>query len=403
MRVLYIECNMGAAGDMLMSALLELLPEKDSFIDRMNSLGLESVHLNAETVSKCGITGTRITVSIHGETEDAHDGSAHHHSHTAMCEIESILAGLEISEKVKQQALEIYRNIAKAESHVHGCPVNEIHFHELGNMDAIADVVGVCLLMEELSPDKVIVSPINVGSGTVRCSHGLMPVPAPATAYLLQNVPIYGGNIKGELCTPTGAALLVYFADKFGSMPDMAVQRIGYGMGKKDFEAANCVRIFMGDVCTSENGPNERVVELSCNIDDMTAEALSYASQKIMEAGAKDVFSLPIMMKKGRLGTMITCICSEDETDHFAAIMMKYTTTFGIRKNILDRYALERNIETYDTPLGKVRVKTGEGYGVKKSKLEYEDVASMAEKYGLSIQETERRIWSHLTNKRDEA
>ncbi|AIZ56674.1 hypothetical protein Mpt1_c07920 [Candidatus Methanoplasma termitum] len=402
MKILYIECNMGAAGDMLMSALLELLPEKDAFIDRMNSLGLEGVHLDVRSVSKCGINGTHISVFVHGRTEETDDGPAHHHhSHTTMRDIEDILVGLPISKKVKQQALEIYSSIAEAESKVHGCPVNKIHFHEVGNMDAVADIVGVCLLMEELSPDRVIVSSINVGSGTVRCSHGVMPVPAPATAHLLRNIPIYGGNINGELCTPTGAALLAHFADEFGPMPKMTVRKIGCGMGKKDFETANCLRIFMGDAGNSENGPNERVAELSCNIDDMTAEALSYAVQKITEAGAKDVFSTPIMMKKGRLGTMISCICSEDEAEHFAALMLRHTNTFGVRKSVLDRYVLERNIKTYSTPLGDVRVKTGEGYGVKRSKLEYEDVASIADKHGLSIQETERRIWLHLNDKRD--
>jgi uncharacterized protein (TIGR00299 family) protein len=256
------------------------------------------------------------------------------------------------------------------------------------------------MLMEEIAPDQVIASPVNVGSGTVRCAHGTMPVPAPATSYLLQNIPIYAGNVKGELCTPTGAALLAHFAGAFGDMPEMLVQKIGYGMGSKDFETANCVRIFMGE-SRSENVPNEKVAELCCNVDDMTAEALGFACQAIMAAGAKDVFTTSVLMKKSRSGTLITCICGEEEADRFASLMLKYTTTFGVRKAILDRYVLGREIKSYQTPLGQVRVKIGEGYGVTKAKLEYEDVAVIAEKHNLSTQEAERMIWAYLDNKKE--
>jgi uncharacterized protein (TIGR00299 family) protein len=391
---------MGAAGDMLMGALLELLPEKNAFLTKMNSLGLENIHVNAKTVCKCGISGTHITVTVGNCTEDSDaeiSEHAHEHSHTKMHDIESILNGLRVSESIRKNALEIYRRLAQAESHVHGCPVEDIHFHEVGKMDAIADILGVCILVEELAPDRVIVSPINVGSGSVRCSHGIMPVPAPATAHLLHNIPMYSGSIKGELCTPTGAVLLAHFADSFGSMPEMLVRKVGYGIGKKDFETANCVRVFFGED-VSENVPNETVAELCCNVDDMTAEALGFACQEIMSAGAKDVFTTPVLMKKGRSGTLITCICSEKESDRFASLMLKHTTTFGVRKAILSRYVLERNITTYPMPLGQVRVKTGEGYGVKKMKLEYEDVAAIAEKHGISIKEAERIIWAHLNN-----
>jgi uncharacterized protein (TIGR00299 family) protein len=275
-----------------------------------------------------------------------------------------------------------------------------VHFHEVGNMDAIADITGVCLLMEELSPEKIIVSPVHAGGGFVRCAHGVLPVPAPATARILTGVPFYGGKIKGELCTPTGAAILKYFADDFGSMPEMRVMKIGYGMGKKDFEAANCVRVFMGETGVYEGGANGYAAELSCNVDDMTGEALGFACHTLMEAGALDVFTAASDMKKDRPGVLLTCVCDEDKADLFASLILKHTTTFGVRKTTLKRYMLERELEKKQTPFGEVRLKTGKGFGVIKSKLEYEDIAALAKRHDCSFTEMQRRIWNNLKRKK---
>jgi uncharacterized protein (TIGR00299 family) protein len=442
MKTLYIECNMGAAGDMLMAALLELLPDKGAFLDKINNLGISGVRVSAEPSVKCGITGTHVSVSI-GDTEETsidvditehthehshdhqhshdhdhehhhhphehkhdhehhhpheHDHDHEHHQHRGLSDIEAVLSDLNVSQNVKKDALAIYRLIAEAESHVHGVPVSQIHFHEVGNLDAVVDITGVCLLMEELAPDKVTVSPVHVGSGFVRCAHGVLPVPAPATAHILTGVPFYGGRIKGELCTPTGAAILKYFADDFGSMPEMRVSKTGYGMGKKDFEAANCVRVFIGETGAHEGGPNGYAAELHCNVDDMTGEALGFACHTLLEAGARDVFTTAADMKKDRPGVLLTCVCDAEKADMFASLMLKHTTTFGVRKTVLTRYMLERKIETKQTPLGEVRLKTGKGYGVIKSKLEYEDVAALAKKHGCSIGEMEKRIWNSLKN-----
>jgi uncharacterized protein (TIGR00299 family) protein len=257
---------MGAAGDMLTAALLELLPDQDAFLDEMNSLGIPCVHVKKESSIKCGIHGTHLRVTVDGEEEESPDlhahqhGNAHKHEHqqmfvsgnehyhqSSMNEIDHIIENLNLPHKVQENILAIYKMIAEAESTVHNIPVTEIHLHEVGTMDAIADITAVCLLMDKIAPRKVVVSPIHVGSGYVRCSHGILPVPAPATAFILRDIPIYSRGIKGELCTPTGAALLKQFATEFGSMPVMKVQAIGYGMGKKDFEAANCVRAFLGE------------------------------------------------------------------------------------------------------------------------------------------------------------
>ena len=331
MKTLYLECKMGAAGDMLMAALSELV-DADAFVEKMNSLGIPGVKVERETAQTCGITGTHMKVTVNGEEETAEDVSfggehhhhdhehehvhehhhdhehhhhedghehphdhehehhhdhehghdhGHHHHHTSMADIRHILSHLDIPEKVRADAAAVYESIAEAESHAHNCPVEEIHFHEVGNMDAVADIVGVCLLMDRIGPDEVLASPVHVGSGFVRCAHGVLPVPAPATAYLLQGIPSWSGEIEGELCTPTGAALLRHFVRKFVPMPVMATEKVGYGVGQKVFPAANCVRAFLGE--TEDRG--DRVAELNCNIDDMTGEGLGFAMEALLEAG----------------------------------------------------------------------------------------------------------------------
>lgn len=381
MRTLYIDCGMGAAGDMLAAALLELLPDRQAFIHRMNTLGIPGVTVSAEKCVKCGITGTHFRVNIHGE-EEGEDSCPHHH-HGTMQEIRSIVEGLPVPAMVKLDVLAVYNLIAEAESHAHGVPVSHVHFHEVGAMDAIADITAVCLMMRELKPDQVITSPIHVGSGSVRCAHGILPVPAPATAHILRQIPIYGGSIKGELCTPTGAALLKYFSTEFGDMPVMKVQSIGYGMGKKDFERANCLRVLLGDT----QDQTDSILELSCNIDDMTAEAIGFALERFMEQGALDAFTTPIGMKKSRPGTMIIILCREQDQEKFVHLMFKHTSTLGIRTNVCRRYTLNRRIETVDTPQGPVRRKISSGYGAEHVKYEYEDLAKIAKALDISISE----------------
>ena len=391
MRTIYRDCGMGAAGDMLMAALLELCPEKkEEFLGKMNGLGLPGVKVEAEPAVKCGITGTHMNVTVFGEEEesedvhdhghahthsheacesaaadglhshvhshdghdhhhedhdahshdhhhgehvhshDGHDHSHHHHHHSTMAGIASIIDGLDIPDPVKEDMKAVYALIAEAESHAHGMPVDQIHFHEVGTMDAVADIAGVCLLFHELGADQIIASPVHVGSGHVHCAHGILPVPAPATAHILQGIPVYSTQVQGELCTPTGAALLKHFVKEFREMPVMTTSKIGYGMGKKDFERANCVRAFLGD--TAETG--DEIAELSCNLDDMTAEAVGFAEEALFEAGALEVYTVPVGMKKSRPGV----------------------------------------------------------HGVARAKLEYEDLAAIAKKTGRPLEEIRKEI-----------
>ena len=381
---------------MLTAALLEIVPDKDKCVRELNAIGIPGVRFEAAPSVKCGITGTHVSVKIDGVLEadllsDAehhyeHDHSHEHehgHHHASMADIEAIVNGLNIENTVKDDVLAVYRLIADAESRAHGMPVTEIHFHEVGTMDAIADITAVCYLVRAIAPDRIVVSPIHVGSGHVHCAHGILPVPAPATAYILRGVPIFGGRIRGELCTPTGAALLKHFANEFGDMPVMTISAIGYGMGSKDFEEANCVRVMLGE---TGRGTDE-IVELNCNIDDMTGEELGYAFEKLLTAGARDVFSTPITMKKNRPGILLSVLCSPSDKDSLIRAIFKYTTTIGIREKLLRRYVLDRSEDIELAEGVYVRRKEVSGYGVSRSKYEFDDLRKIADAKGISLRE----------------
>ena len=394
MKTLYIECKMGAAGDMLTAALLELVDDKNEALKELNKIGIPGVAYTASSAEKCDITGTHVTLTINGVEEEIehshHDGDHehHHHSHNSLADISHIIEHLAVNDSVKSHAIAIYTSIAEAESAVHGEPVSEIHFHEVGTMDAIADVIAVCYLIEKLQVENIIVSPINVGSGTVKCAHGILPVPAPATAILLRGLPTYSGTVESELCTPTGAAILAHFGSEFKSMPTMVTEKIGYGMGKKDFPVANCVRIFLGETI----GSTDEIIELNCNIDDMTGEDLGYALDAIYEAGAREAFFTPVQMKKNRPGILITVITASSEKDAVVRAIFANTTTIGIREKNCGRFILDRKIETIETPLGPVRVKKSSGYGVEKCKIEFDDLSKIAKEKGLSLTEVRKAI-----------
>ena len=420
MKILYIECNMGAAGDMLMAALYELLEDKQAFLDAMNALGLPGVRVEAQAAATCGIAGTHMAVTVHGQEEteasvpaeaphphvhshgEAHDhdhghdhghdhdhdhphdhGAGHHHHHATPGHIGELLDGLPLPEEVRRRARRVYDAIAQAEAKAHGCPVGDVHFHEVGALDAVADVAGVCYALYLLAPERIVVSPIHVGSGTVRCAHGVMPVPAPATANLLSGVPIYGGAVQGELCTPTGAALLTSFADGYGPMPVMVTKAVGVGIGTKQFQQANCVRAFLGETPEEANG---EILELVCNVDDMTPEALSFAASRLLEAGALDVYTIPGTMKKGRPGHVLTVLCAPEQEGELARRILAETTTNGLRVRRCGKYFLEPGAGMVQTQWGPVKLKLAQGYGVTHVKPEFEDAAELARKHGVPYQ-----------------
>lgn len=449
MKLLYLDCGMGAAGDMLGAALAELLPDntRDAFASELNAAGIPGVHVSLDPSVKCGITGTHLTVTVNGTEEKegghshSHDHSHHDHqhdhshdhshshdhhhdhshehshsrdhhhdhSHRSLHDIHHIIDDLKLPEAVRTDILAVYRLIAEAESKAHDKPVSEIHFHEVGTMDAIADIASVCLLLHKLAPDQIIASPIHVGSGQVKCAHGILPVPAPATAYILKDIPIYSGSIQGELCTPTGAALLKHFVTRFDQMPLMTPASTGYGMGTKDFPAANCMRAILGE-SFAENQP-ETICELSCNVDDMTGEDIAFAIETFLQNGALDAFTVPCTMKKGRPGVLVTVLCKDPDQKQMTRLILQHTTTLGVRSAIKKRWILSRtesetvipndvlaNVTVPDKPAGSkaqelkttgndctIRSKTSTGFGITRNKYEHDDLEKIARTYGLTL------------------
>jgi len=275
--------------------------------------------------------------------------------------------------------------LGEAEAAVHSVPLDSIHLHEVGSLDAVTDIVGCCLLVNMLGVTDITASPIHVGYGSVRCEHGVLPVPAPATAEILKGIPMYGGQIMGELCTPTGAALLKHFSARFGEMPTMNVVKIGYGMGAKDFEAANCLRAFLCEDAAPDDISSDVVYEISCNLDDMTPEAIGAAFEILLENGALDVYTMPLMMKKSRPAIMLSCLCAEEKRDKMARLMLEHTSTLGVRISTCRRDILSRTIGTARTEYGDIRVKVAYGFGATKHKPEYDDVLAAAKQHGVPL------------------
>lgn len=389
MKIIYLDCSMGAAGDMLSSALYELVDNKKAFLDKVNSIGIPNTVVAAEKAVKCGIAGTHLTVKVNGAEEGKSSASFCSSSHRSLADIENIVNAFNTTERIKNDIISVYKIIAFAESKVHNADAGEIHFHELGAFDALADITMFSVLTDMLGADKIMASAVNTGSGRIRCAHGILPVPAPAAAEILKGIPVYSNEIKAELCTPTGAAILKYFVKDFNNMPEMIVDKIGYGMGTKDFEEANCIRAFYG---SCKEGGIDRVFVLQCNIDDMTAEDIAFAAEIFIDEGALDVYSTPVVMKKGRPAIMLSAICRADDKDKFVKLIFKHTSTLGIRESLNSRYVLSRANEAVLTPYGRVRLKKSFGYGVQKEKYEYDDISKIAKENGLSLNDVKSLI-----------
>ena len=496
-KILYIDCGMGAAGDMLTASLLEAAFAADEssaqpgsrvdrkrveeFVKKFHEAGIPGVEMQIVDAEKNGITGTHVKILVHGieegtpeemqawehdhhhhhhddedehvhghhghyhhhDDEDEHVHGHHHHHHDdedhehghhhhdhehdhahghhhahvhrSMQDIEAIVAGLQVPEEVKADVRSVYKAIAEVEGKVHGKPAGEVHFHEVGTLDAVADITAVCMLIREIDPDEIVASPIATGYGTVRCAHGVLPVPAPATALLLKDIPSYAGRVNGELCTPTGAALVGHFADRFGQMPVMRTKAIGYGIGTKDFEEANCLRVFLGEEAENAGPRSEArdmadpglhgeaaehgicngtatgdltpktVTELSCNVDDMTGEEIGFASERLFAEGALDVYVVPIYMKKNRPGMLIRVMCRTEDREKMVKAIFRYTSTIGIRESVMNRYVLHRTTEEIRTDDLTITKKNVEGYGTARSKYEYEDLAELARQKKCSL------------------
>lgn len=385
MKILYLECNAGVSGDMLMGALADVIGREEA-LQALNSIGIDGVSIEAVRGEKSHIGGTKTSVLIHGKEEAEHHSP--HHEHRKISEVIAVIDGLRVSEKVKEHARAIYTEIAEAESKVHGEDVGMVHFHEVGMLDAIADVVGNCLLIEKIGPDMIFSSPLRTGFGTVDCAHGKLPIPAPATALILRGIPSYAGDLEGEFTTPTGAAIVKHFAKEYGQRPRMSIDAVGVGIGYHECEIPNILRAFVGE---AEDRLFE-IYELNCNIDDMTPEDLGPMIDKLLDEGALDATISPMVMKKGRPGYRLTCLCRQGDKEKLAKLILADTSTIGLRIWKAERFEMIPHTEVCHTEYGDIRVKVSEGYGMVKWKSEHDDLVKAAEKHGVSIREVREAV-----------
>ena len=378
MKIAYFDCFSGAAGDMIVAALLDAGASFEELQKHLAGLSVPGFTLKAEKVRKQGFAATKFDVII-----DPDAPKPHRHLH----HIEKILMESQLAEPVKERAIAIFRRLGKAEAKAHGTSIEEVHFHEVGAIDAIVDVTASVICLDLLGVDEVRCSPLVVGSGTVRCEHGLMPVPAPGTAALIEGVPLSPTEEAGELLTPTGAAILTTLGKQFGPLPAMTIQASGSGAGTRDGKTRpNLLRVFLGTA--DAVGETDEVVVLEANLDDATGQVIAQAVERLFEAGALDAFCTPITMKKGRPAVMVTVLADPASADKLEKVLFEETPTFGVRRHPARRRKLHREWQSVETPFGQVRVKTGKlGERIVSAAPEYEDCRHAAHIAGVPVRE----------------
>ena len=389
MKTLYLDCFSGISGDMTLGALIDCGADQKELIRQLSLLPCaDEFALDVQKSARFGITGTDVSVRL---TECEHEGHHHHHDHAhrvGYTAISELIGKSGLSDAVKQKALSIFSCIAKAEAQVHGTTVEEVHFHEVGAVDAMVDICGACIALEILGVESIICSPVNLGGGSVKCAHGILPVPAPATALILRDVPAYGDDPRcGELTTPTGAAIVKTLCASFGALPPMRMSAVGYGLGKRDTGAVNALRVLLGEADAQQPVKNEEpVVMLEANIDDMTGESLAFAADLLRDAGALDVTIAPVVMKKGRPAHVLSVLCKPADEANFAQLILLHTSTLGVRIAPLKRRVLNRGEGTVETPYGRIRYKQSyDATGILRRKAEYEDCAAAARAHSVPI------------------
>lgn len=381
-RILFVDASAGASGDMVLGALVDVGVPLARIREALATLPLRGFRIASRRVTRAGLTLRRIEVSVTAP-QPARDWA----------DLSGILRKGKLEPAVRDRALAIFRRLVEAEAEVHGLPVDRVHLHEAGAVDAIVDVVGAAVGLAHLAPDRIVVSPLTTGYGTVTCEHGAYPVPAPATALLVRGAPVRGGDIEGERLTPTGAAILAEVADAWGSLPAMRPARVGYGAGARDFPGTpNALRMIVGSgEPASEPAPAGEVLVLEVTLDDAPPQTLAYASERLLAAGALEVFATPVHMKKGRSGQLLTVLARPEDLDPLAAIVFAETTTLGLRHRREGRIELERRVDRVRTELGPVRVKVGLHAGrITQVWPEYEDCAAIARRRGVPLKEVQR-------------
>jgi hypothetical protein len=379
-KIAYFDCFSGASGDMILAGLCDSGADPEQLRSQLATLPLEGYEIAVEKIRKQGFAASSFSVRIA-------DGAPQPHRH--LRDVLEIIDAGSLANVVKSNASSIFRRLAEAEARVHGTEIEKVHFHEVGAVDAIVDVVGACIALHELGIDEIRCSPIPVGSGTVRCQHGVMPVPAPATAELLKNVPLADCDEPGELTTPTGAAILTTLAGGFGGIERMIIENIGHGAGSRDgITRPNLLRILIGESETQQGEEADEVVILQANLDDVSAEVIAHACERLMAAGALDVTATSALMKKGRPGVIIEAMASHDKVAAVESTLFVETSTLGVRRHTCRRTKLRRDWRSVETRFGSIRIKRGlRGGRVLTTAPEFDDCKRAAEKFGASLRE----------------
>ncbi len=398
---------------MLLGALLDCGLDFEALRSELRKLGVEGYELSLKRVDRSGISAAKFDVNLFGEAissehDHHHDhGTAqqrHHHEHThehsheshhehrSLSEIKRVITASSLSEQVKQRALKIFQRIGEAESKIHDIAIETVHFHEVGAIDSIVDITGACIAFDALKIDRIISSPLHVGSGSFKCAHGTYPVPGPATAELLKGVPSYSKDIEGELVTPTGAAIISTLAERYGPMPMMRIEKIGYGAGTRDYpKFPNALRAIIGELEEDADRTPSTITVIEANIDDLNAQAFGYLMEKALASGALDIFFTPVQMKKNRPGVLLTLLCSPHDRERMTEIIFRETTTLGVRFRNEQREILRREFVTVETDYGQIRVKvsrTQDGRVMNVSP-EFEDCRAAAEKHQVGLRDAQ--------------
>ena len=440
MKILYYDCFAGISGDMNLGAMMDLGVPPEYLTGELQKLKLDGYEIRVSEQQRRGITGTRAEVLLtgdehvhdHSHSDDHHShshghghGHGHHHGlssvfdglkrriipeyykaleqeqeqehrhvHRNLNDIETIICESDLSDKVKTMSMNIFRVVAQAEAKIHGKPVSEVHFHEVGAVDSIVDIVGAAVCMDYLSPDRIIASPVEMGGGFVNCAHGKFPVPAPATLEIMKGKPMKLGAVPFETATPTGVAILAALADEFTETPSFTIVKTGYGIGHRDTEIPNVLRVCIGE--TDDLGQTEKTVDaivVECNIDDMNPERYAFVMERLFEAGADDVYLQNIMMKKTRPAVMLSVLCEPAKIQDIEHLLFTETTTLGIRYQYVKKTMLDRRSATVDSPWGPVRIKEAYYRGDRlRTKPEYDDCADIARKHGVSIEKVYQEL-----------
>ncbi|QAT38939.1 nickel pincer cofactor biosynthesis protein LarC [Clostridium sp. JN-9] len=389
MKILYYDCFSGISGDMNLGAMIDLGVDKDYINKQLAKLNINEFELDVKKDSRKGISGTNLNVLVnHNHEHDHHMG---HHHHRNLEDITNIIMGSQLNDNIKNISMKIFMQVAKAEAKVHNCDINSIHFHEVGAVDSIVDIIGAAICFDYLNADKIISSPIELGSGFVKCAHGLMPVPAPATAEILTGMPVTTGKVSFEATTPTGAAILKTMVNEFSMRNHFKTIKVGYGIGNKDIgDIPNVLRVMLAEDYENEENDFEKsqAYIIECNLDDMNPEIYNYIVEKMFNLGASDVYLTPIIMKKGRPGTKISVLCSIEKEAVISSTMLRETTTLGIRKYKVTKDMLQRKFKSIETKYGDISIKVGLINGKEiKYKPEYKDCKTASEKFNVPIKD----------------